>query len=624
MRGRRALDVIIPARSEAALLPRCLEALLLDANGLDLKVIVVANGPDRASTTAAAAPFGHLFRDQGHELVLLETPVAGKANALNMGDREARGGCVAYLDADAVILPGSLPSMLETLSDASPLLACPRLHVVRSDDFIARHFGEVWRHTPAVTHGVIGAGCYAVNAAGRRRWTVFPEISGDDAFVCSLFSDAERRHLERGGFFFVLPDGSGVFGMRRRWRRSKLELQAFQAGTVAAKPPSTSGAVRAAAAIISKPRLWLSTPIFALVSLVARVSEHRPRRWRLGRSSALSSWTPVRAATMEPAADQGPVSVRVVIVTYNSADDIAACLASLRSSWASLDITVIDNGSSDRTVEIVRQVRPDARVIENRGNPGFAAAANQGAEDMGHSAFILLVNPDAVLDAEAIDALLALAIRFPEAGLYGGRMRDEFGDLDPTSCLARPSLWQAAAFALGLGRLRWLAIADPDSLGGWDRTGARSVPALTGAVLLIRSGAWRRAGGFDCRYFLYGEDVDLSLRATALGARPMFTDLATYAHMGGRSSAGQEDRKRKILTGKCTLYRTHLGPVWGALACHVLSLGAGLRALWEWARPAADGAWGGIWRSRASWRRGWACSKAQEAPALQSIDLEFD
>lgn len=127
---------------------------------------------------------------------------------------------------------------------------------------------------------------------------------------------------------------------------------------------------------------------------------------------------------------------------------------------------------------------------------------------------------------DAIDHLLTLAARFPDAGLYSGR---------------------AVRHALKFAMLR-----DQDSLGGWQRDDIRSVPALTGAFLLIHRGLWERLEGFDERYFLYGEDVDLCMRAWRLGARPMFTPAAGHLHHGGGSST-PEQRLIAILRGKATL-----------------------------------------------------------------------
>lgn len=310
----------------------------------------------------------------------------------------------------------------------------------------------------------------------------------------------------------------------------------------------------------------------------------------------------------------GRPSIRIAIVTHNSASHIGPCLGSLVSATAQLDPRVADNASSDATIATIRQLRPDLPVQENPRNLGFGAAVNRLCEDMDGVDYVLLVNPDAVLDAGAIDALVALADRHPEAGLYGGRMFDAQGRLNPVSCLAAPSLWHAAAFGLGLTLARGAPGLDPDSLGGWRRTGTREVPVLTGGMLLIAVPLWKALGGFDEHFLLYGEDVDLCLRARSLGARPMFTDRAVFRHDDGASAASRLDQQINILRGKASLYRRHLRGGAGALACRLLALGAVVRAALEVAISRRERVWCGVWRRRADWRDGWTQSHRLPGP----------
>jgi GT2 family glycosyltransferase len=178
------------------------------------------------------------------------------------------------------------------------------------------------------------------------------------------------------------------------------------------------------------------------------------------------------------------------------------------------------------------------------------------------------------------------------------------GRLDPTSCLALPSLWHAAAFGLGLSLLHG-AFFDPDSLGGWKREGIREVPALTGGLMLIDAKLWRKLGGFDERFFLYGEDVDLCMRARQIGARPLFTDACTYIHRGGASSATVADRAVAILTGKATLYRRHLFPLLRPIASAFLLMGVALRSTLERVARPNQKIWRDVWSRREEWRQGW-------------------
>jgi GT2 family glycosyltransferase len=289
--------------------------------------------------------------------------------------------------------------------------------------------------------------------------------------------------------------------------------------------------------------------------------------------------------------------VHVVVVTFNSREHVLRCLDSLTAT-AALTVTVLDNASSDGTADLLAG-RPGIALVRNPVNVGFARAVNVAARRV-DAELLLLLNPDCVLRPDTVDQLLAEAAADPSAGIWGGRALHEDGTLDPSSCLPLPRLWHAGAFALGISdhRLpRW----NPDSLGGWRRDDRREVPALTGAVLLVDQALWQRLGGFDERYFVYGEDVDLCARARRDGARPVFTPAAVYVHAGGASSS-PGGRLVALLAGRVTLAQEHL-PRWSAAVSQLLLLlGVAGRAL-----PRVDRAqrWREAWERRSEWRRGW-------------------
>lgn len=295
--------------------------------------------------------------------------------------------------------------------------------------------------------------------------------------------------------------------------------------------------------------------------------------------------------------------VQVIIVTYNSAADILPCLKSIRSNTATLSFIVVDNCSRDDTVALLKEHYPTVQLSAQDKNLGFARAVNLAAAPE-TADYLLLVNPDTILHEGAIDALVALAGARPSAGLYGGRMLTSDGTLDPTSCLAAPTLAHAAAFGLGLSMFHGWPLLDPDALSGWQRTGTRSVPALAGGLLLAQSSLWTALGGFDEKYFLYGEDVDLCLRAIAHGAHPVFTDRCCYTHHKGSSSSDRTNYTIALLTGKATLYANHASMP--ALARQLMIVGVGLRAVLERVFGRRPAHWQQAWRKRAEWSKGWS------------------
>jgi len=197
-----------------------------------------------------------------------------------------------------------------------------------------------------------------------------------------------------------------------------------------------------------------------------------------------------------------PRRLSVVIVTYNSRAAVASSLPSVCGELSPGDeIVVVDNGSSDGTVATVRELAPSALVIEAERNAGFAAAANVGAARASGDVFVFL-NPDAT-PAPGFGA----AIRAPSdwtawMGLVtaeGGRVVNTNGGIVHFTGIA----WAGEAGAPAPGSL----------------CGPREVAFMSGACLALPRAEWERTGGFSEPYFMYHEDVDLSLRIRLAGGR---------------------------------------------------------------------------------------------------------
>lgn len=291
----------------------------------------------------------------------------------------------------------------------------------------------------------------------------------------------------------------------------------------------------------------------------------------------------------------------IVIVTYNSADWVGRCLDSLPAALGDLEaeLVVVDNASADDSAKVVARHAPDARLLHNDVNVGFARAVNQGAA-AGSAPWVLLLNPDMEARPGSLAELVAFAHRHPGHGMYGGRTLTTEGELEPSSCWGLPSLWSTFCFASGLSTVfRHSRVFDPEAIGGWQRDSVREVGMITGCLLLVERRLWNRLGGFDERYFVYGEDADLSARARALGARPVIDPAVEVVHAIGTSSPGTAGSKPLLLAGKITYARTHHGRL-GPLGVWLLRAGVGLRALG--ARLTGKGAkWLATWQRRAEW-----------------------
>ncbi|MGH3011594.1 MAG: glycosyltransferase family 2 protein [Gaiellaceae bacterium] len=298
--------------------------------------------------------------------------------------------------------------------------------------------------------------------------------------------------------------------------------------------------------------------------------------------------------------------VSILIVTYRCRDVARACLASLAASGDERqEIVVLDNASADGTVEMVRSEFPDVRLIASDENLGFALGCNRAAEEA-QGEYLLLLNPDTVVHSGAVENLLAFARAYPEHGLYGGRTLDPDGSVNPGSCWGAPTLWSLFCFATLLSSaFKRTRLFDPESLGGWKRDTVREVDIVTGCLLLAPRTLWQELGGFDTRFFMYGEDADLSLRAKALGYRPAITPDAVVTHEIGVSSSTREDKLMLLFRGKATLLRKHWHGLRLRLGLLFLTAGLGLRSLLSRARGPQPSPWTQVWRNRDDWLPGY-------------------
>ncbi len=229
----------------------------------------------------------------------------------------------------------------------------------------------------------------------------------------------------------------------------------------------------------------------------------------------------------------------VVIVNMNAGEDILRCVGSVLDSAGDirLEVVVVDNDSHDGSEARVVQARPQVRLIKNRSNRGFPAAANQGMLAT-TSEFVLLINPDAEVTAGTLEGFLKVAHDHPGAGAIGALTRDPDGTVYPSARMV-PSMGQGLAHIV-------LAPFWPDNpwsrayrIAGWDRTAERRVDWVSGSSMLLRRAALDAVGIFDERFFMYVEDMDLCTRMRAAGWEVWFSPELEITHVGGTATAGK-------------------------------------------------------------------------------------
>ncbi|HKN96115.1 MAG TPA: glycosyltransferase family 2 protein [Pseudonocardiaceae bacterium] len=311
-----------------------------------------------------------------------------------------------------------------------------------------------------------------------------------------------------------------------------------------------------------------------------------------------------------------PVTLSIVIVSYNAVDELRKTLAAITgpaAPRASHEILVTDNGSTDGAADVAEDVLGPAAVRRLGRNTGFGYAVNRTVErSRGHH--VLLLNPDARPRPGAIDALLDHLAARPGDGIVGGRSVDPAGRLDPRSCFGRITPWSLTTGALGLSSLaRRSRLLAPESLGRWQRDDVRHVDVVSGGFLLTARSTWDMLGGFDETYLIYGEDQDLCRRAAAHNFRPSITPRAEIVHAVGASSSSTVDRDVLVLTGRATVVRQHLG-VWRGYGLVALRTGVALRAAAERVRRRPD-RWTAVLRRSGEWAHGWRPGATLPSPA---------
>lgn len=254
------------------------------------------------------------------------------------------------------------------------------------------------------------------------------------------------------------------------------------------------------------------------------------------------------------------IDLSVLIVSYNSRAQLGGLLKALRRELAGLqgEVLVVDNASNDGSADYVEARHPWVRLLRSPRNLGFAAGNNLGARHA-RGRWLLLLNPDAVPEPGTLARAIALMQAHPEVGLAGARLFDIEGH-DQPSARSFPRL------SLEFYVLSGLAARCPRSrqLGAMDRTWAdpaqpAEVDWVPGAFAMLPRQLFEQLGGFDERYFLYYEEVDLCRRIQATGYRVMYWPELRVRHIGGVSARTVPGAQVARAGSQLTLWRARSG-----------------------------------------------------------------
>ena len=219
------LSVILPANNEAPLIGRCLQGVLASGGPAQCEVVVVANGCSD-DTAEIARSYQEKFAARGWDLRVLDLEEGGKIGALNAGDAAAKGNMRVYLDADVEVGPKLLEKLANALSRKEATYASGRLVIARARSRVSRAYGRAYREVPFIREGVPGAGVFAVNEEGRKRWGLFPDIISDDTFVRLQFAPQERLLVDASYEWPIVEGWKNLVKVRRRQNQGVAEIRA--------------------------------------------------------------------------------------------------------------------------------------------------------------------------------------------------------------------------------------------------------------------------------------------------------------------------------------------------------------------------------------------------------------
>ena len=278
--------------------------------------------------------------------------------------------------------------------------------------------------------------------------------------------------------------------------------------------------------------------------------------------------------------------VSIVIVSFNSREHILRCLAAVeREAGLPHEVLVVDNASADGTPEAVRQAAPNARVIANDHNLGFARANNQ-ALARAQGAFVLLLNPDCELRPGALEALLGSLDAHPQVAAVGPLTRNSDGtpqvSFGPDLTLANE--WRQRRLVNGVRARQAASLAAAEALV----TREQRPDWISAACLLTRIEALRALGGFDEGFFLYEEDADLCLRLRKAGWQILhYPGARVVHHLGGSMSSAPSLARLAYQRSHLRYYAKHNGWLQRLGLRAVLAGAAVLGCLRAWNAPAA-------------------------------------
>lgn len=249
------------------------------------------------------------------------------------------------------------------------------------------------------------------------------------------------------------------------------------------------------------------------------------------------------------------MKLSVIIVNYNVRYFLELCLESVLAALKGIDaeIIVVDNNSADESCQIVKNLFPDVVLLENAKNVGFSKANNQGV-NIAKGAYVCILNPDTVVAEDTFTKLLSFADTKENLGIVGCKLIDGTGKFLPESKRNLPVVKVALQKMKGNATYYYANHVEEDKIA--------KVDILVGAFMLMKKEVFHELEGFDEDYFMYGEDIDLSYKASKKGFDNYYYGKTTVIHYKGESTLKDGIYAKRFYGAMQIFYKKHFRSNW--------------------------------------------------------------
>ena len=243
------------------------------------------------------------------------------------------------------------------------------------------------------------------------------------------------------------------------------------------------------------------------------------------------------------------IDLSIIIVSYNTSDFLKGCLGSIKatSKGFTYEIIVVDNASSDNSLEMLKMEFPEVILIKNQENIGFSKANNMGV-GKSKGRYVLFLNPDIVIYKDSLFKMVKFMDEHEDVGGATCKLVMPNGKLDDASHRGFPNPWNSFSYFLGLSKLFPKSkLFGGYNLGFLDLSNTHEIDACAGAFIIVRRLAGEQIEWWDEDYFFYGEDLEFCFRLKEIGWKIYFVPSVSALHYKG-VSGGIKENSKKITT----------------------------------------------------------------------------